>query len=1086
MTILSAAAREELARSIGSETVPTEEQAKIIQFDRDQPALVVAGAGSGKTLTMAQRVVWLVANGKARPSEILGLTFTRKATAELATRIGKSLAKRPEPSRRDGEAQSVSRDDAASLFDTPTISTYNAFANRLFQENALRVGYEPESTLLTDAGAWQLAYDLVVASTDDRLQALDKTPASITALVLDLAHGVTDNLVDSEALAAFPDAFLAMKDLPGKEHTKSIRTAIDSVTALPVLLSLATRFAEAKRQRGLIEYADQVKLALQALRAAPGVVAEYRRRYRYILLDEYQDTSVSQTRLLAHLFHDMPVMAVGDPNQSIYGWRGAAAGNLARFVADFTTEPHRSHPVAPFTLSTSWRNDTSILRVANAVVGLGDTAGGGAREGERGVDAPVVTLAARPGAGAGSVEYAEMVTLDDEAEQVAEIIAGDIAAHDSAQQIAILFRTRKHMSVFAEALRERGIPHEVVGIGGVLESPEVVDLRCALAVVANANSGNELIRLLTGPRWRLGVRDIAVLNRYARYLSRRRLDGASVDDLPIGSVSMDDEVTIVDALDTITALPGNSPHLDRFSDLGKSRIRDAAQTFARLRRNTGRPLRDVVRIIERELSIDIEVIANERNEIPRRNLDVFAEKVAEYEASVTNATLSGLVSWLGRLASEERLMPEQVQPEPGTVQLLTIHAAKGLEWDLVVLPRFVKDEYPARSQGGIGWLHVGKLPNEFRGDGRDIPQLAWRSARDTADFKSIHTAYEAAEREHRLAEESRILYVAVTRPRRRLVLTASFLSGTRASRYARSPRLADIDGLFTEFGPRLRDDEIDAVEEGRAAAVEAWPRDPLGQRRPAVEKAAALVRDACEDPQAKARTGRYADDIELLLAERCAEARVGAGATPKTIAASHLASFVTDPAEMLRSALRPIPAQPSAVANLGTVFHAWVATRFAAVPGYQDPIDVGPIAREDDLFVPSAIDEAAFLALRETFLASQWAGLSPVDVEVAVSVVLGGKHIACKIDAVFPRDDGGYEIVDWKTGALPQGEDDQAAKAIQLALYRYAYANWKHVNPDTISAAFYYVAHDRVIRPTTLLGADELGTLIASLDATPL
>lgn len=1077
----------QLAADLGWGFAPTAEQANIIEFDGDEPALVVAGAGSGKTETMAQRVVWLVANGRARPSEILGLTFTRKATAGLSQRINSSLA-------RLASTQPTGPHDEA-IFDAPTISTYNAFAHRLFEENALRVGYEPESILLTEAGAWQLAYSLVTASTDQRLASLGKSPSAVTSLVLDLAHDLTDHLVDTERLAGFPEKFLALCELPGKKLPKAIESRLRSVEALPVLLDLAAAYTRAKQERALIEFSDQVRLALEAVTRAPSVVAEHRGRYRYILLDEYQDTSVSQTRLLAELFRGKPVMAVGDPNQSIYGWRGAAAGNLARFTRAFAADGQSTDRF--FTLSTSWRNDATILDVANAAAHpLAATSASATA-------APVITLRARPQAGHGSVEYFEQPTLEDEAEHVAALIAADIAEHPDQPEIAVLFRTRKNMAHFADALHRHGIPHQIVGLGGVLDSPEVVDLRCALAVVSSANAGNELIRLLTGSRWRIGTKDIVALHAHARYLAHVEAVREAGDRAvaSVTSVSDDDTVTIIDALDHLRTVREGSVQLEKFSQAGAERLRDAAAVFARLRRSAGRSLRDLALLAEHELFLDVEVIANPKNHAPRRNLDVFHAKVAEYELTVASSTLGGLVTWLDRVASDENVAPVSVRPEPGTVQLLTAHAAKGLEWDLVVIPRFVDGEYPSASNDGYGWLHVGDLPNEFRGDRDDIPQLSWRTSTDTAEFRERLAEYDTDEREHHRAEERRILYVALTRARRRLVLTASLHSSTRKNPFAVSPFLAELLPHLTSCDTAAAGD-ADAPPP-REPRTQVWPRDPLGDRRQAMVEAAARVEAASARDNSLGDAGRYAADIELLLAERRA-ALAGAQALvlPHTVSASRLVSVVADPVTALRNIRRPIPAQPSGAAALGTAFHAWVEQRYSApgpdpivgVAGYGDTVGpsdglaAGPrvdLDTDEGLAAAySAVDLEKLAHLQRTFLASDWAGRKPVDVEVAITAVIADTYIACKLDAVFPTESGGYEIVDWKTGAPPRDARDRADKEIQLAVYRHAYAAWKGVDPDAIRTAFYYVAHDTVLRPEKPLSAQQLADVITSLQTT--
>ena len=214
---------------------------------------------------------------------------------------------------------------------------------------------------------------------------------------------------------------------------------------LGVLTGLAREYDRQKRRRGVIDFSDQVAGALQIVRGHPAVAAELRDRYRVVLLDEYQDTSVVQTDLLAALFASTAVMAVGDPHQSIYGWRGASAGNLGGFAAAFS-----DGEVATYSLLTSWRNSRGVLDAANAL--LSPLAGGSPVR----VDA----LQARPGAPSGVVESAFDLDVDAEAERVASWfsqVRADRAAAGAGTTGAVLFRAKKHMVRFADALSRREI-----------------------------------------------------------------------------------------------------------------------------------------------------------------------------------------------------------------------------------------------------------------------------------------------------------------------------------------------------------------------------------------------------------------------------------------------------------------------------------------------------------------------------------------------------------------------------------------------------------------------------------------------------
>ncbi len=282
---------------------PTAQQQVVIEAPLS-PALVVAGAGSGKTDTMASRVVWLVANNLATPDQILGLTFTRKAAGSLSKRVSERIAILREVQSRHPERFEATPETSSIEFDQPTISTYNSFASALFTENALLIGREPESTLLNDPSSWQLARKLVVASTDERLIGLEKSINALTEAVLNLSHALSDNVANADDVAAYAERFTQLSELPFSDSARkktpyvSVVEAVNEVGSLAPLLALAVQYAQQKRQQGLLEFSDQVALALEVSERSADVVEHYQDRYRVVLLDEYQDTSVVQTRYL--------------------------------------------------------------------------------------------------------------------------------------------------------------------------------------------------------------------------------------------------------------------------------------------------------------------------------------------------------------------------------------------------------------------------------------------------------------------------------------------------------------------------------------------------------------------------------------------------------------------------------------------------------------------------------------------------------------------------------------------------------------------------------------------------------------------
>ncbi|WP_425560783.1 UvrD-helicase domain-containing protein [Microbacterium paludicola] len=1127
----------DIAAALGLPT-PTPAQQRVIEAP-PSPALVVAGAGSGKTETMAGRVVWLVANEHVRRDEILGLTFTRKAAGELAERIGARLALIDEFGRRgllphlheivrdgalarvaaattpaqreavrrealDGLAASLGTgwDPAAprtvdDLMIRPRVGTYNAFADSIVREHAARIGRDPDAAMLSQSASWLIARHVVLRADIPGLEEVDRALNGVVDAVQRLAAEVLDHRIDLDELQRVAlDQAAAFE--PYREKG-DVDKAAANLLAMPILVQLVRDYIAEKERRGVLDFADQVNGAYDIVERAPQVRADLREQYRVVLLDEYQDTSVIQTRFLAELFRDTTVMAVGDPHQSIYGWRGASADNLYAFDAAFA----RELPAVHFSLMTSWRNDERILATANRI--LRPLQGRGSFT--------VPELEPRPGAGEGRVSSRFELTVDDEAAAVAEWFAEVRASHGAARPHtgAILFRSKKHMQTFAKALGDRGIPHRILGLGGLLTTPEVTDVVAMLRVLHDPTAGSALIRLLVGPRFRIGVADMAALYDLATELARR--DGGLTplsDELKArlrSSAGVDEAVSIVDAVDFVRTTRDDYRLLQDITPEGRRRLRLAGEMLTRLRRAVGQPIPELIRLIELELRLDIELAANETRgpaRVASTQLRAFVDEVRAFLSADERGTIGSLLAWLDKAESTDELMPRTEPPEPGVVQLLTIHGSKGLEWDAVAVVRMVDDELPSRVSDTSGWFGFGVAPFSLRGDAAALPRFTWDPAgamaeagedpvkRHKAALDSLAAGktkayphggalmrFKDAYRAYQQEEERRLAYVAVTRARGDLLLTGAYWAGQKSPRKP-SPYLLDvIDELGLE--PIGEVDKDDNPYEGTALTRQ-WPLDPLGHRRDPVAAAAELVREtAPAEPTLQAAR---------LLAEREERGRGRLLAAPTRIPASRFKDYVTDFAGTVSQIDRPLPERPYTQTRIGTLFHQWVEQR-SGIAGSGSSTDDALWESDEELWggdafaelgpetEVSAEDEVALSRLRETFLRSEWAHLKPLEVETEIDFAMPaadgepGHIVICKLDAVYERD-GRIEIVDWKTGKAPRTAAEKEERMLQLALYRVAYHRRHGVPLERIDVALYYVADDLVIRGDRVYSEEEL------------
>ncbi|WP_329413391.1 ATP-dependent helicase [Streptomyces sp. NBC_00704] len=795
------------------------------------PQVIVAGAGSGKTTVMAARVVWLVGTGQVAPEQVLGLTFTNKAAGELAERVRRALVRAGvtdpdviDPDNPPGE---------------PAISTYHAFAGRLLTDHGLRIGLEPTARLLADATRYQLAAR-VLREAPGPYPSLTRSFADLISDLLTLDAELAEHLVRPEDLRRW-DAGLLLSLDGAKLTNADLRKAPETAAARRELADLVLRYRAAKRDRDLLDFGDQIALAAQ-LAQVPEVGPLLRDEFRVVLLDEYQDTSVAQRILLAGLFGGgtgHPVTAVGDPCQAIYGWRGASVANLDDFPehfahADGSTARRQS-------LSENRRSGGRLLELAN-----------GLAEPLRAMHAGVEALSPAPGAERdGVVRCALLPTHADEMDWIADSVAHLVRTGKAPGEIAVLCRTATDFAEIQGALVARDIPVEVVGLSGLLHLPEVADLVAVCEVLQDPGANASLVRLLTGPRWRIGPRDLALLGRRARLLvSHARADGADDPDRRLAEavegVDPSEVISLADALDTFLETPlyadggtGDDDGLP-FSPDARVRFARLAAELRDLRRSLADPLMDVLHRVLAVTGLEVELSASPHALAARRRetLSNFLDIAASFAAHESEASLLAFLGFLRTAAQYEKGLDNALPGGENTVKVLTAHRSKGLEWDVVVVPGLVVGTFPS-AQGREKWTAQAKvLPHELRGDADTLPDVeSW----DARGMKAFHEAM----KEHQHTEELRLGYVTFTRPRSLLLGSGHWWGPTQKK--PRGPS-AFLQALHDHCAAGHGEIEVwaDEPEEDaenpalhRAAADQVWPLPlddaALARRRAAAE-----------------------------------------------------------------------------------------------------------------------------------------------------------------------------------------------------------------------------------------------------------
>lgn len=1125
----------QLFTALGEKHMPTDQQEKVITAPL-KPTLVVAGAGSGKTATMSARVTYLVASGQVDPSQVLGLTFTRKATHELRERIENRLGQLyrypgwTPSSTRSNTDESASADapstaaeaggsnsqvqELTAVAGEATVATYNSFAGSLVREWGLEVGLETDTAVLTPASSWQIMYELMEnwgQEFEEPFSSLD----SATELALQVANSLNENLLSvDEARELMADLGQNLKDL------RSVRGAAKAIDAksLPAMtkriqvLDLVERYIDYKRENSLVDFGDQVALACRIVtdeRVGPRVIAQYRDRFKAVLLDEFQDTSVAQTILLSSLFAGCGVVAVGDPNQAIYGWRGASSAALGQFHRHFS---NGAGPVLQ--LSTAWRNDPQILQAANRISDPLRASG----------QVKVEKLVKRPGVGdeRGKVWAARVQDGLAEAELIAKFLA---QRWSPSKSMAVLCRTRSQFTPIVAALIERGIPVEVVGLGGLLDVPEVADVRALMSVALDPTSADRLMRLidLVG----IDAADLDVVWSFARELVNARANTGQSSAEPLLAEALSEIVVNFAAFEAFCkkyACALSPAGLYQAKRLG--RILQEANGAANLE------LVDFISWAERALGLDVEAAARvDVNEVGARALAALRAQATSFKAQNPEAGAQVFLGWLNAAQDQERgLELPEVEPAPGAVQVLTVHASKGLEWDIVVVPGLVEANFPSyRSRPkedytvlANSWItQVSEFPHTLRRDYDSLPPCPFIGLSPQAGKDAILAAGEEYRSElgkWEVAEERRLAYVAYTRARSQLLLTTSHYAALSKTPKMTSRFLKELErSQMVQF---LADDERDDDLSNRAldqSSVSVWPHqlDALasleepgvadvpsqaapdqagpGQAAPGKQaglslrlRAAALVsaaggcqgagsEEALQIPEGLApQLDDWWRQARLLLQERQIRQENGQEIVlPSHLAATAMAKVGKE--DFIMSLRRPLPPPPSKAARLGTAFHEEMSQRLNSEGTLLSLAEAGSdrLSPADRKQVNDWLDNVADLEILQ--------GYSPYATEIDQEIRLAGFNVRCRIDAVFKAVEKGraqWLIVDWKTGG-------QRVRVDQLSLYVHAWAASQNVDISQVRAAYVYVQDGHVdeLRPRQIIGLDVFKERLETLRA---
>lgn len=670
----------------------------------DGPLLVVAGAGTGKTQVITRRIAWLIATKRARPSEILALTFTDQAAAEMQVRVDQLVP--------------------YGYTDT-AISTFHAFGDRLIREHALELGLPSDVRVLSRPETVVFLREHLFELGLEEYRPLGDPTKFLDALAT-LFSRAKDEDVSPEAFAAHAarlgeEATAALAGA-GPEAPEAARDAAES------LAQEARRRAELARaygayqrllaEAGALDFGDQVAMALRLLRDSPAARAEIQGRFRYVLVDEFQDTNRAQAELVAIIArHHRNVTVVGDDDQSIYKFRGAAISNILEFQ-----ERYRKAKVV--VLRRNYRSRGPILDASYRLVRHNDP---DRLEVRAGIVKRLV--AARGSAKAAPVRHEVFATGHEEADFIAREIARRIRDGMAPREIAVLVRSNAAADPVLRSLNVEGVPWRFSGTSGLYARPEVRLLLAFLRAIADLGSSTDVYALAASDLYGLDPEDLVGIVNMARRRNR------SVFEI-LDELGRQPGILRVLA-ETRTAAARLVEDLREYVTLAAER--PAGEVLYAFLRGSGW----LKRLAQGESAASEEALSN----IAR-----FFDIVRSRSALLVDDRAIFLARHLQTLiAAGDDPSTAEIDPDADAVAVMTVHKAKGLEFPVVYLPGLVAGRFPA-----IGRKEQLALPVELVNE--TLP-----------------------EGDYQLQEERRLFYVGMTRARDELILShAADYGGQRA------------------------------------------------------------------------------------------------------------------------------------------------------------------------------------------------------------------------------------------------------------------------------------------------------------------
>ncbi len=671
------------------------------------PLLIIAGAGTGKTTVITKRIEHLIIDKKIAPNNILALTFTEKAAAEMENRIDKILPY--------GYTQMW-------------IETFHAFCDRILRQEAVHIGLTPNFDLLKEAESLLFLRKHLFEFDLNYFRPLGNPMKFLQGMLQHFARLKDDDINPGQYMEY-------AKQLASKANGDDKALLEESKKTTELALAFQ-KYEELKAKEGVMDFADLISNSLKLFRQRKNILEHYRRTFQYILVDEFQDTNYAQNEMSTLLAgENQNITVVADDDQSIYRWRGAAISNVMQFRAHFPK-------TKIVTLTKNYRSTQIILDGAYQLIQANNP---DRLEIKENINKKLVSMRELKGE---EIELIYTNRGEDEAEEVTNAIKEEIKKSEKSStdskklnynDFAILVRANDHAVPFQRALERAKIPYQFLGPGHLFQQEEIKDLIAYLHALANFEDTSSLYRVITLPIFDIAPRDVASLLNYSKKNNRSLFESMEA----AGETSLTDE--------------------------GKDKIKNIT---AMMKRHLAKVPRETAGQILFYFFEDSGLLGyyldprSAKTEREAQNVAKFFDKLQSYASSHSDASVFAVVDWidLSMELGESPLSAEIDWTKNNAVNILTVHSSKGLEFPCVFVVNLVSQRFPSRDR-------KEQIP---------VPTDIIREILPTGD--------------ENMQEERRLFYVAITRAKEKLYLSASKFYGEAKRERKLSPFIAETLG----------------------------------------------------------------------------------------------------------------------------------------------------------------------------------------------------------------------------------------------------------------------------------------------------